>query len=267
MPRLPDTEKKRSASYPAGATPQARRFAMSMQLALLEAALAPWPRRQTPLLEVNCGNGAFLQFLWQCGFDVHGSEADAGLRLRAQKRAVPGAEIHAALDDDLPFENDAFDWVIVHLKTGEADGIASCAGEAARLARRGLMITFWNSGSIPALCWRLTHAKPWAPNTASWWLVWRLLNGLGLGRVTSHSTLAAPVCAWRRQWNMTVPGLPLGGWCAIRLDMGPAAPVTPLRLNLRLRQPEPLIEFAPKRTATGKQDEAIFKLGRKDKSA
>lgn len=252
---MPPYEKKRSASYPRGACPKARRFAMAMQLELLEAALAPWPRRQAPMLEVNCGNGAFLHFLWQSGFDVHGSEADADLRLRAQKRAVPGVEIYAADDQDLPFDNDAFDWVIVHLKTEDAGGIATCANEAARLARRGIMITFWNSASLPAICWRLSHVRTWSPNSAPWWLVWRELNRLGLGPVATMSTLAAPVCAWRRQWNPggSLSGLPLGAWCAVRLDIKSGRPVTPLplRLNLRLAQPQPLMEFA-ERTETRK---------------
>lgn len=251
MPRL---KGKQSASYPRGACPDARRFAMRMQLALLQRALAPWPRRQSPMLEVNCGNGAFLQFLWQSGFDVQGSEADPGLRLAAQKRQVPGLEVHAAHDIDMPFENDSFDWVIIHLKTACPKDIAICANEGARLARRGIMLTFWNNTSLPALSWRLLHTRPWAANAVSWWTVWRQMNKLGLGRLATLSTLPAPVCLWRsgRLAGGIIQGAPLGAWCVIRLDMGPASPVTPLplRLGVRLPRPEPLMEFAPKRTAT-----------------
>lgn len=224
---------------------------MAMQIAALERALAPWPRRQAPLLEVNCGNGAFLQFLWQCGFDVHGVEADAALRLKAQQRPVPGLEVYAANDDDLPFGNDSFDWVIIHLKTGEKKGIFKCAIEGARLARRGIMITFWNSASLPALCWRIAHRKPWSANAVPWWRVWRQINKLGFGRLSTVSTLAAPVCVWRNKWHVgeNVLDVPVGAWCAMRLDLAPAPPVTQLPLRLRATMPgvEPLMEYAPKR--------------------
>lgn len=246
------TGKKRGASYPRGVCPDGRRFAMARQMALLEAALASWPRRQAPLLEVNCGNGAFLEFLWRCGFDVRATEADYALRVCAQRREVPALEIHAATDNDLPFDNDEFDWVIVHLKTGEADRIAACANEAARLARRGLMLTFWNSQSFPGLCWRLTHTSPWTENPAAWWTVWRQLSKLRLGSVSTHSTLAAPVCFWRKQWRLgSGSGRTMfGAWCAIRLDMGPALPVTPLplRLNSSLRGAEPVMEYSSERS-------------------
>lgn len=222
---------------------------MAMQLAALERALAPWPRRQAPLLEVNCGNGAFLRFLWQSGFDVQAVEADAGLRLKAQRREIPGLEVYAAADDDLPFGNDSFDWVIIHLKTAEKDSITNCANEGARLARRGIMLTFWNSASFPALCWQLGHKKPWAAHAVSWWQVWTQLNRLGIGRLATVSTLAAPVCVWRRQWRLGagIPGIPLGAWCVVRLDMSAASPVTPLPLRLRASMPgaQPLMEYVP----------------------
>lgn len=252
-------EKKRSASYPRGVCPAGRRFAMGRQIALLEAALASWPRRQSSLLEVNCGNGAFLEFLWKCGFDVKCTEADAELRACAGKRPVPDLDIRAASDDDLPFDDDEFDWVVVHLKTGEVNHIAACASEAARLARRGLMITFWNSQSIPCMCWRLFHTVPWVENPASWWAVWRQVNKLRLGSVSTFSTLATPICVWRKQGRQASQPLRVffGGWCAVRLDMGSQISATPLplRLNVSLRQPEPLMEYTSKsaQSSSGEQ--------------
>lgn len=230
---------------------------MKMQLAMLERALAPWPRRQAPLLEVNCGNGAFLEFFWNAGFDVQATETDPALRLKAEKRPVPGLEVFSAPDGDLPFDNDSFDWVVIHVKNPAREAIANCAREGARLARRGLMLTFWNSASLPAIWWRLAHTKPWAVNAAPWWRVWRQLSRLSMGRLATISTLAAPVCAWRRQWRFggCLRGFPLGAWCAIRLDMGPAQTVTPLPLRLEVSMPQagPLMEYAPKRSSTSSQ--------------
>ena len=236
---------KKIASYPRGAGPAGRRFAMGMQLEALGTILAPWPRRHSPLLEVNCGNGAFLHFLWQCGFDVQASEADPELRLKACKQPVPELEIHAAQDTDLPFENDAFDWVIIHLKSEDASTIRECAGEAARLAKRGFLITFWNSASLPACIWKMSHKKTWSENAIPWWRLWRLLHSMKLGHISCVSTLMAPMELWQRQWRLGGSSvLPFGAWCAIRLDLGPATPGTPmpLRLGAVLSRPEPALE-------------------------
>lgn len=250
-----NSRKRRSVSFPRGVCPDARHFAMSRQIALLEKALASWPRRHAPLLEVNCGNGAFLEFLWGCGFDVRGVESDAELRLCAQKRAVPDLEIYSASDDDLPFDNDEFDWVIVHLKTGEREHVAACAVEAARLARRGIMITFWNTQSLPGLCWRLFHSGAWVESSVPWSSVWHQLNRLNLGVISTFSTLASPVCLWRRAW---LPGSKdgmrtfFGSWCAVRVDIKslPTSTPLPLRLNIRLEPAEAAMEYGSEQSCS-----------------
>lgn len=230
---LPSQRSGRSASYPHGIGPQERRQAMGAQLKMLEQALAPWPRRHAPLLEVNCGNGAMLPFFWHCGFDVQATEEDATLRVKAQQQNVPGTEIYAASDDDLPFDNDSFDWVVIHLKSGDKNGIKSCHKEGARLARRGLMVTFWNTESLAALCWRIIHGRTWAENSAPWLLVWRHLRSLDMGRVSTVSTLILPPALWKLSPRKAqVSKTPIGAWCAVRLDIGSTVPVTPLPLRL-----------------------------------
>lgn len=246
-----DQRQGRAASYPRGVGPEERRLAMNRQLRLLEQALAPWPRRQAPLLAVNCGNGAMLPFFWHCGFDVQATEEDASLRLKALQLQLPGTEVYAARDDDLPFENDSFDWVVIHLKSGDQKGIESCHKEGARLARRGLMVTFWNSQSLAALCWRIAHGRTWAESAASWWVVWRHLRSLELGRVSTLSTLALPPFLWKLLSQKRAGTIPLGAWCAVRVDMAPAVPFTPLplRLGVNFRAPETGLE--PVQTRTG----------------
>lgn len=214
-----------------------------MQFALLQAALAAWPRRHAPLLEVNCGSGIYLQFLWECGFDVQAVEADASLRQHAQRRAVPGLEVFAGSDEDLPFENDSFDWVIIHLQGRES--LAASIREGARLARRGMMVTFWNSMSLPALLWNWSRRKEWMRNALAWQQVWSVMRSMRMGRVDTLSTLVAPMCAWKREWTViSRTALPLGAWCILRLDLEPAAPLTglPLRLEKALGAREPALE-------------------------
>lgn len=248
---------RKRASYPRGVSAAGRRYAMRSQLALMEKALAPWPRRQAPLLEVNCGNGAFLPFLWQCGFDPQGSEIDPSLRGKAQTAKVPGLRIFAAADEDLPFDNDSFDWVILHLRTAES--LKTSIAEGCRLARRGFMLTFWNSSSLPAFCWRFCGKKPWADAAVPWAAAWRQMRSLAGGRLATLSALLLPGNFWHDPWpanGFGICGHPLGAWCIIRLDMDNTRPVTPLPLRLDAPMPsqaEAVMEYSQKSSETMEQ--------------
>lgn len=231
------------------------RFALSLQTNLLQTSLAAWPRRGKSLLEINCGNGLFLPLLWECGFDVTGTELVPGLRAQALENAGPRAHVEAAADDHLPFDDDAFDWVVLHVQAATPEGLAASAREALRVAAGGLAVTFWNSASLPHILHRLGRGKmPWPGPTHNWWRVWRMLKRLKVGHLTSQSTLVGPLCTWRRQCaaascNAYLQTLPLGAWSVIRLDLAPRKPVTPLPLRLgrrRLRRPEPALEFGHK---------------------
>lgn len=226
---------------------------------LMQQSLAAWPRRGTRLLEINCGEGLFLPLLWECGFDVTGTERTPHLRARAAINAAARAEVEAAADDHLPFEDNAFDWVVLHVVAADADALAASVGEALRVAARGLAVTFWNTASLPGFCRRLSGRKAvWPAPGHSWWRVWRLIRAFRTGRLTSLSTLAGPMCTWNRQCvvapcNSWLRGLPLGAWSVIRLDMAPLRPVTPLPLRLgrgRLRRPEPALEYTQKHLAS-----------------
>lgn len=254
-------DKSARASYPRGVGLKGRRFAMASQLALLEKALAPWPRRQAPLLEVNCGNGAFLPFLWRSGFDVQGVEADISLRRHAQRAKVPNLEIFAASDDDLPFDNDSFDWVILHLKPATRDQFKAVIRESSRLARRGFMLTFWNSASLAAMYWRLLNKKTWMTGATSWNEAVRQIKTLGLGHITVLSSLCLPGCLWHPPWPsdaFSFLGVPLGAWCIIRLDMGTTTPATPLPLRIGSsltpsQSPQTVMEYTNKTSQPAKK--------------
>lgn len=232
------------------------RFVLEAQFHLLERALAAWPRRAAALLDVNCGSGALLPFLWACGFEVDAVEGDAAARARARARC-PAATIMAGRDDDLPAEDDAYDWVLLHLQ--EPHRLAAALAEARRVARRGFAVTFWNRHSLAGLCARLARASLPGP-AASWWEVRGALRhlGVGPGRTASLSVLAAPMNTWRKAsplaaCNHRLTGLPIGAWGVFRCFLGGGGSVTPLalRLGARLRRgmderlgvPEPALEY------------------------
>lgn len=227
-------------------------YALAMQLKLLQRALAPWPRRAAPLLAINCGDGRFLSLLWQSGFDVRATEADPKARALARQRPVPGLDIYAAAADHIPFEDDSFDWVTVDLKNDDISGITNVAREALRLAKRGALLTFWNSASAGG---RGGSALMGSEKPVSWWKVWKIMRSLHGGRLTSMGALCGPAFTWRRHCRLAFINspqsfAPICAWCLIRLDLAPLLTGTPLALRLARREemPEPAMEFSKKFT-------------------
>ncbi len=239
------------------------RFVLGAQFRLLERALAAWPRRAAALLDINCGSGVLLPFLWACGFEVDAVEADAAARARAQTRC-PSATVMVGRDDDLPVEDDAYDWALLHLQ--EPRRLASALAEARRVARRGFAVTFWNRHSLAGLCARLARTTLPGP-AATWWEVRGALRhlGVGPGRTASLSVLAAPMNTWRKAsplaaCNHWLTELPVGAWSVFRCFSGDGGSVTPLALRLgahlrrgmdeRLGPPEPALEYGRKPLST-----------------
>ncbi|GHU92109.1 methyltransferase type 11 [Deltaproteobacteria bacterium] len=215
------------------------RLALKARADLLQNSLAVWPRRGKSLLEINCGAGFFLPMFRDCGFDVTGTELAPELRALALENVSFKADVAAAADDHLPFEDDAFDWVILHVAVPNTAGLAASVREALRVAAGGLAVTFWNAASLPYVAYTLCGCKDFLPAPSHiWWRVWRLLKNLDVGRLTSLSALAGPVCTWDKQGTSAVCHaclrvLPLlGAWCLIRMDIAPAGFVTPLPLRL-----------------------------------
>ena len=239
----------RSWQDPAG------RFALHMRKKLLQIGVADWQRRGRTLLEINCGAGIFLPTLWECGFDISATELCPALRQRATEKIASRAEIFAASDDHLPFENNAFDWVVLHLVMPTSDAVANALQEALRVAAAGLAVTFWNSVSLPYIAYRIGgRKKSWPTGTCNWWNVWYTLKKLSAGRMSGMSTLAAP----RSTWSASCPlafcnhgfhWLPFGSWAIIRLHLAPSRPLTPLGLRLGrepMESPEPVMEYETK---------------------
>ena len=214
------------------------RLGLKARADLLQNCLAGWPRRGKRLLEINCGEGFFLPVLWECGFDVTATEHEPGLRNRALAHVGFRAEIAASSDEYLPFEDDAFDWVILHAAAKNWPAFENSLTEALRVATGGLAVAFWNSASLSYTFHRLGNGGFWPWPRYNCFSVWRKLKQHGTGSLTSLSALSGPV----RAWNKTHGGvlrqavthiLPLGAWCIIRMDIAPPGFVTPLPLRLR----------------------------------
>ncbi|RRD71859.1 MULTISPECIES: class I SAM-dependent methyltransferase [unclassified Desulfovibrio] len=232
------------------------RFALNMRQKLLQHGVAAWQRRGRTLLEVNSGQGTFLRLLWECGFDVSATELCPELRRQAMEKISTRADILAAADDHLPFEHSSFDWVVLHLAAQDPEGISRSLAESLRVASAGLIVTFWNTTSLPYLAYRLgRRKKAWPAPAHSWWRVWHSMKKLAAGQMSGMSTLAAPRVTWHANCplafcNRGLHALPFGAWGLIRLRLGPPRSLTPLGLRLKrktLRQPEPVMEYGKQR--------------------
>ena len=235
----------------------AGQFSLQMQKLLLQHCLAAWPRRGRTLLEINCGRGDFLPLLWECGFDMTATESDPTLRAQAARMA-DRAEVVAAADDHLPFDDDEFDWAVLHLVSPGAQSARTAMAEALRVASAGVAITFWNTASLPFMLHCLTgRKKPWPGPAFCWWQMWRALRSLAPGSMSGASVLAGPQGTWNplcglSRCNRVLPWLPMGAWGVIRIDLNKSRPVTPLPLRLgrrRMRRPEPVMECGHKSQA------------------
>ncbi|WP_346667087.1 methyltransferase domain-containing protein [uncultured Desulfovibrio sp.] len=204
-------------------------------VAALQASIASWKRRNTHLLEINCGAGACLQVLWECGFDVTGTGADPELRRLAVQTAPCGTEVLAGVDDDLPVETDAFDWVILHLGDHTAEQTRSAVREAARIASRGLVVTFWNRSSLLRLLPVMLRRRFPIPCRGQFlWQVFAAVQGLS-GRKWISGCL--PFASLQRHLGpMGVFGrlcsAIVGVWAMVRIDFDAAARGTPLGVRV-----------------------------------
>lgn len=218
---------------------------------LLRRCLAVWPRRSKKLLEINCGKGFFLPFLWEHGFDVTATERDQDLRSRAVEHAGFRAEVVLACSDHLPFDDDAFDWTILHIADDDAATFENSLNEALRVTTGGMVVTFWNSASLSYLAHKLGGGKFWPWPRFNCLGVWRELKKAGAGRLTMMSVLSGPPCTWNSRrssffGDMITRALPLGAWCVIRMDIAPSRAVTPLPIrlaNARFASSQPVMEW------------------------
>lgn len=236
--------------------------------ALLLASLAPWPRRGRSLLVAGCGAGHFLRPLWHSGFDLTACEASPALREQALRRAPQGVEVAAAAADWLPFDDNSFDWVLLQAEDLPPAAVPAALDEACRVAACGLVVTFWNSASLPWLAWRLSCRRhAWPERSLPFWQLWRRLAARA-GRLHISSCLWRPACRWHLGAGARSVGLsrlPLGAWCALRLDMAPRRTGTPLPLRLRprLETSRPVMEYDTLRAAgTTPEQEAPARRGR-----
>jgi ubiquinone/menaquinone biosynthesis C-methylase UbiE len=225
-----------AARYDEWAKSRVGGFALRQEEKLLQGVIAPWPRRKQKLLDIGCGTGFFLEFFWSCGFDLTGMDKSPDMLARAREKIGHRADLHLGSAEDLPFEDREFDYASLMTVLEFVDDPGLVLREAARVARKGVLITFLNRSSFYGLSVRLSGKK--SSLSQAHWFTWAQMRGLiqknlSPGDMTARSILLGPPCTWSpapiiRHLN-SIPVFPwMGAVAAVRIDLTAPRAQTPL---------------------------------------
>lgn len=211
-------------------------FALRRQEELLQRLLACWPRQRQKFLDIGCGTGIFLEFFWSCGFDVSGLDKSPDMLSRTREKMGDRAHLHLGEAGHLPFDDREFDYTSLMTVLEFVDDPALVLREAARVSRKGVLITFLNRFSLYRLSVRLSGRK--SALSQARWFGWPEMRGLihrnvHPGHMTARSVLPGPPMTWKPLPGLRyVNGLELFPWCgavtAVRADLVSPAARTPL---------------------------------------
>ena len=216
-------------------TPQGA-FALRQEENLLQGLIAPWPRRKQKLLDIGCGTGLFLEFFWSCGFDPTGLDHSSAMLALAREKMGSRADLHLGKAEHVPFEDREFDYVSIMTVLEFVDDPGAVLREAARVARKGVLVTFLNRSSLYGWSVRLSRNR--SSLSQAHWFSWtemrQLINAnIPSGFLQARSILLGPPATWKpfpliRQLN-SLPLFPwLGALTAVRIDLTAPYAQTPL---------------------------------------
>jgi SAM-dependent methyltransferase len=107
------------------------------------------------ILDVGCGEGNHLHLLSQMGFDGCGVDASSYMIRRARARLGHRCRLEVGEAEDLPFEDNEFDVVLLINTLEFLDHPVEALMEAGRVARRAVFAGVTNSFSWYCLCAKL----------------------------------------------------------------------------------------------------------------
>ncbi|WP_457570568.1 class I SAM-dependent methyltransferase [Desulfovulcanus sp.] len=189
--------------YDAWAETRLGKFALKCEKRLIQCLVSTWPRRRQTLLELGCGTGIFLEFFWEAGFDVSGIDNSSAMLARARKRLGSKAELHLGQVEDLPFEDNEFDFVALITVLEFCSNPETVIKEAARVARKGMVLGFLNKHSLYYLTHGLNYpgARKSLLRQARWFSWWEMRKiiyiSLGSQNTCARSVLPGCPLFWR----------------------------------------------------------------------
>ena len=211
-------------------------FALKQEIRLLERMTAAWPRRGQRLLEIGCGTGIFLEVLHHAGFDVAGIDAAPAMLEAARERLGARAELQVGDAGHLPYDDNEFDFCVLFTVLEFCPDPGLVLREAARVARKAVLVGCLNRCSLFGLAMRLAPGRG-ALSRARWFTPWgmrRLVrDNLGRPPTRTGSVLPGPMWTWRedslwRLFNEAVFSLPVGAFLSFGASLSGRPVMTPL---------------------------------------
>jgi SAM-dependent methyltransferase len=199
------------------------------------------PKAGERLLEVGCGLGRRLKIFRDRGLEVMGLEADQVLVDAARRSIGNNSLVRFGEPGELPFEDNAFDLVLLGHGLTRAFDPATALAEAGRVARQRIVVETLNPYSLNGLNQRLQGRA----EVSEWLSPWRL-SGMarkvfGPSRMRRVTLQTFPQ-AWL-SWLKTVETSPLvqrfpwGGYLFLRIDLRYTVRTRPLAVSTK---PAPL---------------------------
>jgi len=113
------------------------------------------PRRGESVIDIGCGTGETLGAFLKKGLHVTGIEPSSYMKEIALKNLGHRADLHSGCAEDLPFDDNSFDYACL-IKTLEfADNPEKAIEEACRVAKDRVFIGIMNRYSFKTACLRI----------------------------------------------------------------------------------------------------------------
>ena len=230
---------KQAERYEHWFTTPTGRFVLDRESRLLQRMISTWPRRKQKLVDIGCGAGHFAHMFWEWGFDVSGIDGSPAMLKRARERMGNQMELQVGVAERLPYDDNEFDFATLITVLEFCDDPVAAIAEAARVARKGIVIGFLNRYSLYYLFQvRSRRNLPESMWAESSWFTWGemqkcIVAALGRQPLCARSVLPGPMCSWRATPPFKQLGgvlLPpyMGAFVTVRIDLLGQPVKTPL---------------------------------------
>jgi SAM-dependent methyltransferase len=181
------------------------------------------PRAGERFLEVGCGRGRRLALLRRRGLTVTGLESEAERVAAAQKHLGNPSLVHLGRPADLPFEDNAFEVVMLGLARTRALDLTAALAEAGRVARRRVVVEAVNPFSCLGLSLHLAGWDPVQKGISPWRLRRLAREVYGPSRVKLQTLITFPRAwlTWLKgvETSVLVQRMWLGGLVFLAVDL------------------------------------------------
>lgn len=175
-------DKETAARYEAWSrSPQGRAMDLWVEHCL-PSFIEPLPGER--VLDIGCGEGNHLLFLYTLGLNLTGVDASPYMINRARDRLGHRCTLRKGRAEDLPFEDNAFDLCVMIHTLEFLDDPLPALREAGRVARRAVFVGGMNGASWNGVVRKLSAQFrspliPWDNCYTPWGLKGRMRSALG----------------------------------------------------------------------------------------